>query len=888
MADTVAILFSDLDGSSRLWEQHPEAMTEALALHDAIAHAAVEGNGGVVVKTMGDGLFAAFEDAVDGMRAAIAFQRALAEQATTGAIALRARIGLHAGPVERRGADLFGDAVNRAARIMGAAHGGQVVLSQAVADALSGRLPGDVSLRELGTVRLRDLMRPERLWQVLHPGLRSDFPALRSLEAVPNNLPLQATSFVGREREQAEVAALLGRSRLVTLFGAGGLGKTRLSLQVGAELLERYPDGAWFVELAPLNDPRLVPQAVAGALGLREEPGRPVMEALVRFVADRTLLVILDNCEHLIAACAALAQSLLATGCRLSILASSREPLRIAGEQVYPVSTLPIPGEDDGLDAAQLQRCDAVRLFVDRASAVQPAFRLDERSAGAVAEICRRLDGIPLALELAAARLRTLPVDDVAARLDDRFRLLTGGSRTAQPRQQTLRALIDWSHDLLGANERTLFRRLAVFAGGFTLAAPESVGAGSDLDRGDVLDALASLVEKSLVAFDAEAPRYRLLETVRQYAQERLEASGERRATRKRHVAYYLDFCERAHHHLGGGPQSREWLAAMDAERENVLSAHEACGADGGDGGDGEAGLRLAYASYPYWLRRGLIETGLRVIGEALARPGANARTQARCNALHAAGLLSCFAGLYDVAPDYLEESQSIAEEVGLASGTPGRLQLLAFALLGRGDWEAARERCEQALVLARQSDNRLQVASALCNLGQTYRSAGELDKAEALFRESSALADKLANRELVAMNLLSLAMVSISRGSPREAAESAHDAAAIAEDLGLHTAGQTALDVAAGLAASIDVPDEAARFLGASQAHLSSSGLRRDPVDDAFLIPLMDRARTAIGEAAFAAAEREGRSARYEEVLSRARAWLGQRAGQRSASQGG
>jgi len=869
--DAVAILFTDIEGSTRLWDEHPDRMRVALARHDLAVRDAVERHAGTVVKTTGDGVYAAFAEAEDGLAAAIAMQHALADPSATAELPLRIRIGLHAGLVERRDADLFGSAVNRAARIMSAAHGGQTLLSDAFADALAGRLPDGVSLRAMGSVRLRGFARPERLWQVVDARLRNDFPALRSLETVPSNLPQSLTSFVGRERERADVAALLQASRLVTLTGAGGLGKTRLSVQVGADLLGRYSDGVWIVELAPVADPHLVPHSVAGALGVREEPGRPVQEALVAFVADRNLLLILDNCEHLVQACAELAESLLGSAPRLSILASSREHLRIAPERVYPVSTLSIPDAGRHVALDDLPQFEAVRLFVERAIAVQPAFRLSERNADAVIKICRRLDGIPLAIELAAARLRTLTAESIAERLDDRFRLLTKGSRAAPPRQQTLAALIDWSHDLLDSRDRALFRRLAVFAGGWTLQGAEAVGAGAELAAPDVLELLTALVEKSLVVLDPETGRYRLLETVREYAQLRLDESGEAAAAGARHLDFCQRLSERASAHLSVGGRSREWLEAMDAESENLLAAHAFCGATNA----GEAGLVLAYDAYPYWFRRGSLETGLRVIHEALERPTARSRTKARCRALHAAGLLGCFAGRYSEAQAALEESQSIAAEIGLEAGAAGRLQLLAFAFLGLGDWLAARRQCEQALALARRQADKLQVASALSNLAQTYRLAGELDEAQSLLAQSSALGDELQNRDLVAMNRLSLAMIALARRSTVAAAAMTHEAAAIADELKSHTVGQTVLDVTAGVASAWEEWERAARLFGASEAHLARTGLRRDPVDAAFLAPLIARARDAFGAAAFASAEFQGRKASYEDALASARSWL-------------
>ena len=537
----VTFLFTDIEGSSQLWERNPERMPAALAAHDALTRATVEGNRGRVVKMMGDGVHAVFDDPRDAVSAAVDLQLALADSTATNGIAFSVRCGLHAGVEEHRDNDFFGRSVNRAARIMGVAHGSQILLSETVALLIGGRLPARVTLRDLGMVRLRDLANPERVYQVLHPPLRADFPPLRTLEATPNNLPQQLTSFVGRERELAEVAGLLAKNRLVLLHGAGGIGKTRLSLQVAAEVMDDFPDGVWLVELAALADPRLVPQAMASVLGVKEEAGRPVAEALFKYVGGRRLLVILDNCEHLVQACAELATQLLQCGSQVKVLASSREPLRIAGETTYAVPALACPGLSRMITPTALAEYEAVRLFIDRAAAAQSTFRVTEHNATALAGICHHLDGIPLAIELAAARTRALSLENIADRLDDRFRLLKGGDKTSLPRQQTLRALIDWSYDLLSDAEKKLLRRLAVFSGGFTLEAAEAVGRSpdSDPDQGIIVDVLTQLVEKSLVGLDPGSGRYHLLETVRQYAQDRLAESGEADAIRSRHLEFF-------------------------------------------------------------------------------------------------------------------------------------------------------------------------------------------------------------------------------------------------------------------------------------------------------------------------------------------------------------
>jgi class 3 adenylate cyclase len=412
-AGVITFLFTDIEGSSRLWEEHPEQMRHALACHDAIARSTVEGNRGTVVKRTGDGLLAAFRDAGDAVAAAIELQSALADSRSTAGLSLTVRCGMHAGVTEVRDGDFFGNPVNRAARIMNAAHGGQVLASQVVAELTCNHLAPGVSLRDLGVVRLRDLSTPERVFQVAHPALRQDFPPLRSLEATPNNLPHQVTSFFGRERELDDIRSLVKKTRLLTLLGAGGIGKTRLSLQAAAESMDEYPDGIWFVQLAALTDPRVVPQAVALALGAKEEAGRQVIEALMDHCKDRRCLLILDNCEHLIQACAQLATLLLQSGPNVAILASSREPLHVSGETVYQVAPLPVPSPEAAATPEVLSRSEAVRLFVDRAALARFGFQLTNENAAAVASICISLDGIPLALELAAARIRALSAEEI-------------------------------------------------------------------------------------------------------------------------------------------------------------------------------------------------------------------------------------------------------------------------------------------------------------------------------------------------------------------------------------------------------------------------------------------------------------------------------------------
>ncbi len=864
-------LFTDIEGSTRLWDREHDRMQVALARHDAIVRAAVEENHGIVVKMSGDGAHGAFDDPLDALGATLQLQYGLADPAATHGVALRVRCGLHAGVTERRDNDFFGGTVNRAARIMSVAHGGQVLLSQAVATLVGERLPPGTALRDLGTVRLRGLESPERVFQLVHPRLRQDFPSLRSLETTPNNLPQQLSSFVGRERQLDEIGKLLGSTRLLTLTGAGGLGKTRLTLHIAADLLDTFPDGVWFVEFAPLSDARLVPQAVASALGVTEEAGRPVIEALVKLVADRRMLLILDNCEHLIDACAELSKRLLQAGPHLKILTSSREPLRLSGETIYAVPALATPDASQPITVDRLAQFEAARLFADRATAAQPSFRVTAENAAAVADICRRLDGIPLALELAAARARSLSVESIAARLGDRFALLVGGDRTALPRQQTLRALIDWSHELLTDRERVLFRRLAVFAGGFTLEAAEALRTAGEHDVPDVLAVLSQLVEKSLVEAGTESQRYRLLETVREYSEELLKQSGEEAEVRQRHLVFYVNLTEEARTELSG-PQQGAWLTRLDVERENILLAHGWCdhALDGG-----VMGLRLVEAMRPYWFSRGLLALRHRLAVEALQRQGAQTPDHARCLGLFGAGQVCCFMGRYTDAQSYLEASLKIARDIENRERIEAVLELLGMVAFAQGDLVTARAHLQEARALAQVLGNRRQLAAALNGLAQVHRAGGDLDAAQPLYAEFLALARELGDRENIAIGLLNLAMVSIGRGLSAGVRADLLDALAIAEEIGFRPAGQSVLEVSAGLAALFEQWQRAALFFGVAEAQAEQTGLRRDPADETFLQPLVVKARAALGDVAFAVAETAGRRLSYQEAVADVRRWL-------------
>jgi len=573
-AGTVTFLFTDLEGSTRLWEEHPDAMPAALVRHDEIVRHAIEAHDGVVVSEMGDGMAAAFASPMGAVTASVEAQLALHGEAWGEVGALRARMGLHAGEGTLRPDGQYVNApLNRCARLMSVAHGGQVVCSDAVEVLVRDGLAPEVGVVDLGEHLLRDLALPVRVFQVTHPGLPATFPPLRSLDAFRGNLPAQLTSFVGRTEELAGVADALHEHRLVTLTGTGGVGKTRLALQAAADVLPRFRDGAWLCELAAAADDATMAQLVAVELGVAQRPGMSLEASVSDFLRPKDLLLVLDNCEHLLGPVSALAARILGDCPGVRILATSREGLAVGGERVWPLPSLPLPDPTAGITATATN--DAVVLFVDRAQAARATFTVDESNATAVCEICRRLDGIPLAIELAAARVVSMSPSEIRELLDERFRLLTGGRRSAVERHQTLRATVDWSYSLLSQKERTVFDRLGVFTGGFDARAAQAVAAGDDLEVWDVLEALTELVAKSMVDADENeqgTTRYSMLETLGQYARERLEEQGDVDGWRHRHAEYFATWAEEAGPGLQGIDELA-WRTRENAELDNLRAA---------------------------------------------------------------------------------------------------------------------------------------------------------------------------------------------------------------------------------------------------------------------------------------------------------------------------
>lgn len=736
----MTLLFTDIERSTAHWERQPAAMSDALQRHDLLLRQVIEANGGHVFKTLGDAFYAAFSRASDAATAGVEAQRALGREnwSVTGGLAVR--MALNSGATDERDGDYFGPAVNRVARLIAIGHGGQILVSGSTASLLRGELPDWADLRDLGEHRLKDLADSEHVWQLTAPGLVETFPPLRSLDSMPNNLPRQVTPLIGRADVLGELETLVEGEPLVTLVGSGGVGKTRVALQVAADLLDGSGDGVWFVDLAPLTGPSLVGNTIATVLGLREQRERPILETLVEHLATARLLLILDNCEHVIEATAQVAEAILHRCPDVRILATSREPLRLHGERVYRMPSLPVPPRGDSLTAAAAAQYGAIALFLQRAVASEATFALTDENAPSVAEICIRLDGIPLAIELAAARVKVLAPRTLAKRLDERFRILTGGVRTALPRQQTMRALIDWSYNLLSEKEQLLFARVSIFVGGWTLEAAEAVCTDDNLDELDAVDLLSSLVEKSLVAYEAgeRGTRYHLLESTRAFAIEKLQERGERDALAARHAGWIAGLGDRVIE------ISRRWTPL-----ETVM-------------GEFEVELDNARAAVEWAIGEGRIELAARMLGGLcviyqLARGDVEPRRwldavipqlEATGDAAVAARLWRHLAGMMhgaesiDAATRGLEFARR-SEDKGLEAAI---LSSLAAALLDVNRLDDAAAASESALRICREAGltRSHRYMMALLMAADIQKQRGGFDEARELYSESLKLAQSL------------------------------------------------------------------------------------------------------------------------------------------------
>jgi predicted ATPase/class 3 adenylate cyclase len=748
---TLTFFLTDIEGSTRLWEQHPQAMEAALARHDTLAAQLIAQHGGTVVKHRGEGdsLFAVFSRAMDAASAAAALQSAFQSEPWPEGLSLQVRMALHTGDAAVRDGDYFGAAVNRCARLRTAAHGGQVLLSAATQELTRDHLPEGLSLLDLGDCRLKDLIRPERVYQLLHPEIPADFPPLRGLDATPNNLPVQPTPLIGRDLEVATVVGMLhGAVRLVTLTGPGGTGKTRLSFQVAADLLDDFPDGVFFVDLAPISEPELVASTIAQTLGVRESGGQSVLEGLKNYLREKHLVLLIDNFEQVLDAAPVVAE-LLGGAPRLKVLLTSRVVLRVRGEHEFAVPPLALPDPKRLPPVETLSQYAAVELFIQRAIAAKSDFAVTNENAAAVAEICVRLDGLPLAIELAAARIRLFSPQTLLSRLGNRLKLLVGGARDLPIRQQTLRATITWSYDLLTLEEQRLFRRLAVFVGGCTLEAAEAIcNAEGDLQI-DVLDGLASLVDKKLLVNEDRAgcePRFTMLETIREFANERLAESDEAAAIRQRHVRCYLALGEEAEPHFTG-PQLGAWMDRIEREHGNIRAGLVWALTEGGAA---DVAVRLAGALWRFWHLRGYGREGHHWLTEAVAADSGECPA-ARAKALRGAGFTT---GDGTAARRFFTESLAIYRKLEDRAGIAACLNHLGNVAKERCEWETAQRLYTEAIAIDQEIGDRWGEAIVLANLGELAWRRGDLDTAWHLLRQSLVIKRELADPSAIATSL--------------------------------------------------------------------------------------------------------------------------------------
>jgi predicted ATPase/class 3 adenylate cyclase len=911
---TITFLFTDIEGSTRRWEADAKAMSHAIARHDAILRRVIEAHQGYVVKMIGDACCSAFPTAEGALDAALEAQRAFSSEhwGTVGEVRIRAAV--HTGAAEERDGDYFGQPLNRVARLLSAGHGGQILVSGVTHELLRERMHAGVSLRDLGEHRLKDLILPEHVFQVAAAGLHEDFPALKTLDAHPTNLPIQPTPLIGREREVPAVCGLLQQEdiHLVTLTGAGGTGKTRLALQVAAEVVEDFSDGVFLVPLAPITEPSLVPSAIAASLGLREEGGEALEETVRLYLKDKAILLILDNFEQVLDAAARIGE-LMRTCARLKVLATSRAVLRLYGERDYAVPPLAVPDPRKLPPLDELIQYESVALFIQRAAAVKTDFALTNETARAVAEICYRLDGLPLAIELAAARIPLLPPKALLERLSSRLQLLTGGARDLPARHQTLRAAIDWSYALLDEAEKALFRRLAIFVGGWSLKAAEAVcvtdvETTAELDIFGVLEGTGSLVDKSLIrriesmeAYDDADPRFLMLETIREYALERLNESGETESTSRRHAQYFLELAERAAPGLEGANQEK-WLGVFETEHDNVRSALAYLLALR----DGPAMSRLALAAGRFWRLRGHFAEGRRWLQEALDtrdtddatrgkllyRAGSIASRQSDfaesqrlqseglalartagdrenvANCLNGLGVIALAQGDDGRASEYFNQSLIEYRDVGDAWGTAACLQNLGNIALGRNQYDVARSLYTESLAQWRELDDSWGIAFCLSGLAGLAIGTEDYEAAVTLATESLEIEREMGDKVEVAYAQRLLGVAQGHLGHTEDAFRLLGESISTCHELGNVEYSLDGLREMAALAHK-GAPGRAARLWGAVDALTGAAGVEMDQSDRDRYDRQVAAARTLLDETAWSAAWAGGQRLSLENAVT-------------------
>ena len=857
---TITFLFTDIEGSTRLLQRLGERYRTVLDDHQAIIRKAVADAGGTEVDTQGDSFFVAFGTPSQAVRAAIAAQRALTRHQWPHDVELRVRMGVHTGEAVVNGGHYVGFDVHRAARIAAAAHGGQIVVSDAARGVVERRLPENVHVKNLGRHRLKDLPLPEHLFQLVVPGLPVVFPPLRSLETHLTNLPVQVTSFVGRRKETDQARRLLRQSRLLTLTGPGGTGKTRLAIEVAGRAAPDYPDGVYFVALAGVGDPSLVPATIAATLGMPTTAGA-VLDALHESLAARKLLLVLDNFEHLLDA-APVVEGLLQAAPRSKIVVTSRARLHVSGEQELPVAPLEAPDVRAVTGVDDVSRYDALVLFEQRARAADPGLTVTDETVTAMAEICARLDGLPLAIELAAARINVLTPQLLLERLEHCLPVLTSGPRDAPGRQRTLRDTVAWSHDLLDPIDQVVFRRLSVFSGGCTLDAAEAVVGDGEVN---VLDGISSLVAKSLVRRiegSAARPRFRMLETIREYAHERLVESGEAPEVERRHARFYLE--------LVSGAEAQRWsagrpgLAGVAWDLDNLRAAMErSIRAD-----DADTGLGIAAVMWRFWQQRGQLEEGRRWTSRTLALPGAAPRTLPRARALSASAGMAYWQGDYAQARAHYEEALSICRELDDRQGAADALQSLAYLAGVRGDHPEAYALHRQSSAMARELGNLGTVAYNCVGEGMVLNVEGSFEQARGRFQEALELFEEIGDAYGRASVLCLLSRLDAELGDVDAATSSWCRAFALLRELGDGSGIIIALSDLCAIQLAAGRPEAAVRLAGAAEGLGRVLKVRPPAVLTRPLDPRLP-ARTKMGEAAVRAAWDAGTEMTLEQAVA-------------------
>jgi predicted ATPase/class 3 adenylate cyclase len=819
---TVTFFFSDIEGSTRLIQRLGEGYPQVLLAHHTVLREALAANGGHELRTEGDSFFIVFDSALQACAGAAAAQRALHAHQWPDGGEVRIRIGIHTGEATLVGNEYLGLDVHRAARVASAGNGGQVLVSETTRALVDHALPPGLSLKDLGLHRLKDLAQPERLFQLVVDGLPEDFPRLKTLESTPNNLPTQLTSFIGRDDQVRDAKQLLEKARLLTLTGPGGTGKTRLSLQIAANVLDQFPDGVYFVPLSAIHDPELVPSAIAQALSISTTGSRRPIDGLIDYLRQKQTLLVLDNFEQVIDA-APVASQLLGGSAGLRLLVSSRAVLRVSGEQEFPVPPLGLPDLKALPGLAALSQFEAVRLFIERAVAVKPDFHATNENAPAIAGICERVDGLPLAIELAAARVKLFSPQALLGRLEKSLNALGSGTRDAPERQQTLRGAILWSYDMLDAGDRRLMARVSVFARGGSLEQLESVCGPEEDVGGDVLDALDQLADQSLLRRlpDFEEPRFLMLQTIRDFASERLEESGEAHLVRDRHLQAFIALAREAQPHLFG-PRRKEWLDRLEEDHDNFRAAVDWAVSSG----DARSAMDLSAGVWRFWQMRGHLHEGRRRMEAVLAMPNSGEFPKERLAALEAAGGLAYWQGDMDVAQRFYDQCIELTRKQGDDRALANALYNAAFPrVVNRRAIIEAKPMLEEALPLFRKIGDETGVARVLWGMGNALFFGKEFAEARPVLEEAVALNRKLDDRFGLGWSIHTLGLVTFNLGDFQRARDSWMEAIQLFAAAGDVPGIVLQLDNLSALARHDGDFGRAARLWGAASAFQESSG---------------------------------------------------------------